>query len=347
MWYCLIVVLLAGALSFLFTPVSKLLANKYGAIDHPDGYRKMHKQDTPRLGGLAIIFSFSILAFFASFAITKEVNHNFIIICLCSLLVCVVGAIDDIITLPAWIKVIFELIIATIATLWGGAIENIFIFDTVIKLGGWGIVITIMWYFVVMNSINLIDGLDGLATLVTIIISVAILVIAILQNSTETIIFSSALIGALMGFFPHNIYKHNIFMGDSGSLSIGFILASISVLEMFKSFVFISAITPAIVFALPLFDMISVFAQRTVNGQNPFKADRRHIHHKLMDLGFSSAGTVLTIVIVTFGFAAAAVISLYNKLISVIITVVLFIVLLLLKHAKDWFGITINNNKDE
>ena len=347
MWYCFIIFVLACALTFFFAPVTKMLANKYGAIDLPDGVRKKHKSDTPRLGGIAIIFSFSILAFFSSLVVSGEVNYSIVIICLCAALVCVIGAIDDMINLPAWIKVVFELVVATIATLWAGAIEYVFVFDNVIKLGGWGIVVTIIWYFVVMNAINLIDGLDGLAATVVIIMSASILVIAVIQGNIQTAIITASLIGALVGFLPYNLGKNNIFMGDSGSLSIGFVLAAVSVLDLFKSVVLISALTPAIVFALPVFDMISVFAQRTVNGQNPFKGDRRHIHYKLVDLGFTSVGAVVAIVIFTLVFAVAAVVSLYDKVIALIITIVMFIAILLLKHAKDWFGISVNGSKSK
>lgn len=347
MWYIFVLMVCTFIVSFLFSPVTKVIANKCGAIDLPDGIRKKHTEPTPRLGGMAIVISFVLVCMVGVLISQGKISNNVLIICMCTMLICLFGIIDDIYSLPAWVKFIGEIIIATIATIWGGAIEYIYVFDSFISLGVFSIPLTILWYVLLTNAINLLDGLDGLACSITSIISLAIFVVSILKGNIEAALITATLLGASIGFLPFNLSKNKIFMGDCGALSYGFILAGVSTLEMFKSATVISALTPAIIFALPLFDLLSVFVTRTVDGKNPFKGDRRHIQFKLVDLGISNTATVIIIMIATTIYCASAVVSLYSKIVSIVVTIVLSLILVLLKHGKDWFGITTKENTEE
>lgn len=318
-------------ITFLFTPITKILAKKTGAIDVPDQERKFHRTPTPRLGGIAIAIGFIVAALCASLLIFDEIPKVVLVTSVGGLIICAVGVLDDIFNLPAWLKLLAQIAVATLTALWGGAIEYTTIFGTQ-HLGNFAVPLTVLWMVLVINSVNLLDGLDGLACGVSFLSAVVLLIISILMGEPVCAVIAAALCGSALGFLPYNANPAAVFMGDCGSMLFGYVLACLSVFGFFKGATLMSAVAPALVFSLPLIDSIVVFFKRVSQSKNPFKADRCHLHYKLLDAGFSPAQSVITIYISSAICCVAAIVSLYYKMAALIIVAVVCLFLLLLKH---------------
>ena len=222
---------------------------------------------------------------------------------------------DDVRPLSAGVKLILQIISALVAVGSGVVIDTI---ANPLPFGGeylgfgiWSIPITVIWIVAVTNSVNLIDGLDGLADGVSTIGALTMLIIALLMGDLEIAIITAALVGACVGFIPYNMNPAKIFMGDTGSTFLGYTLATISVLGLFKLYAVISFIVPFIILGFPIFDTCSAFTRRILKGQNPMKADRSHTHHKLIDMGMNQKQAVATLYMVStvLGLCAVMIVS--------------------------------------
>lgn len=285
-------VAVAGSFSYFITPWVRVLASKIGAIDVPDGNRHIHKKPTPRLGGLAIYFGFLCAVF-----LFTELTYTLRGILLGSALIVLLGAVDDKRKLGAWTKLLFQIVAAVIAVLHGVTIEMLrdptsLTESGFLVLGALAVPVSIIWIVGITNSVNLIDGLDGLAAGVSVISSIAMFVVAMLSDEINVALVIAALIGGCLGFLPYNLNPAKIFMGDTGSLMLGYLLATISIVGMFKLYAVFTFIVPVIALALPLFDTAFAIIRRLLNKQSPFCADRRHLHHKLLDIGFTQKQAV-------------------------------------------------------
>ena len=299
-------ILIAFLISITVTPAVKSFATKVGAIDVPDHKRHIHSHPIPRMGGLAIFFGF-LLSVLLFADITTEVRG----ILLGSIVIVATGALDDVVSLKPWMKLLAQLLAAGIAVGHGVVIRvmmnpNVFSPTEDVLLGWLAIPITLLWIIGITNSVNLIDGLDGLAVGVSTISCITILVVALLVAEPNVAIIVAALAGACIGFMPYNLNPAKIFMGDTGSLMLGFVLSTVSVLGLFKFYAIVTFVVPVLALAVPLSDTVFAFVRRIVHGQSPFKADRGHFHHKLMDLGLNQkqAVAILYAVSAVLGLAA-------------------------------------------
>ncbi len=288
----IIAVAVAMAISFTMTPVAKSFAQKVGAIDVPKDARRVHDHPIPRMGGLAIF-----LGFVLSTVLFADVNRQIQGMLLGSVIVVVVGVIDDIIQLKAGVKLIFQITAALVAVYYGIVIDivsslNVFGTGEYLSLGMLAIPITIFWIVAITNSVNIIDGLDGLAVGVSAISSVVMLVVSIVVADINIAIIMGALFGACLGFMPYNLNPAKIFMGDAGSLLLGYVLATASIIGLFKFYAIVSFVVPFLVLAFPLFDTAFAFFRRILSGKNPMKPDRKHLHHRLIDMGMSQKQAV-------------------------------------------------------
>ena len=283
-------------ITFLFAPLTKLIAQKTGAVDIPDKERKFHRAPTPRLGGIAMAIGFAAAAICASVLLFEEIPKIVTVTTVGGALICTVGVLDDIFNLPAWLKLLAQTAIATMTAFWGGAIEYTTIFGTY-RLGAFAVPLTVLWMVLVINSMNLLDGLDGLACGVSFLSAVVLLILSILMGEPVCAVIAAAICGTTLGFIPYNANPAAIFMGDCGSMLLGYVFACLSVFGFFKGATLMSAVAPALVFALPLIDSTVVFFTRVSQSKNPFKADRCHLHYKLLDVGFSQAQSVTIIYI--------------------------------------------------
>lgn len=326
------VLFVALIITFLFTPFTKIIATKTGAIDVPDGERKFHREPTPRLGGIAIAIGFCVVAVCAALLINGEISRQLLVTIIGGVVICCFGIVDDIFNLSAGIKLVIQICIATVTAILGGAIEYTTIFGKTIILGAWSLPLTVLWIVLIINSMNLIDGLDGLACGVSFLSAFSLLIIAILMGDVVCAIIAAALCGSALGFLPYNANPAAVFMGDSGSTLFGYVLACLSVFGFFKGATLMSTVAPALVFALPLIDVIAAVFDRVSHKKNPFKPDRSHLHYKLMDIGFSQRQAVAIIYIASTVFCGAAIISLYYKTEALIVAGAMFLLLFFMKH---------------
>lgn len=279
----------------LVYPIKKL-AVRWNVIDLPN-YRKVHKQPTPRLGGLAIFLGacMGILYLAPSHEYFFEISVGAIIIV-------ITGLLDDKFQIKPLYKLTGQLIPATILILSGLIIDKITLpFFGVVELAGpFSVIITLFWIVGITNAINLIDGLDGLASGGSTIALISILIMAIMDQELFVVFLTVVLIGSNIGFLFHNFHPAKIYMGDTGSLFLGYMISVISILGLFKNVTLFSFIIPVIILAVPIFDTIFAIIRRVINGEKIMMPDKKHIHHQLLAAGFSHRGTVLII----YGFSA-------------------------------------------
>lgn len=300
----------AFGVSLASTPFVKVLAYKIGAIDVPKDARRVHDHPIPRLGGLAIFYGFliSILCF----ATVDTQLKGIIIGCL---IIVAVGIVDDVKQLGAKVKFALQIVTAVIVVLHGVTIKYIsvpsFIVEGgILNLGFMSIPITIVWIVGVTNAVNLIDGLDGLAVGVSSIATFSLFFIAILTSEIQIAVVTAALAGACLGFLPYNFNPAKIFMGDTGSTFLGFMLSVICIQGLFKGYVIISFIVPFLILGLPIFDTGFAIVRRIWNKKPIMAPDRGHLHHRLMDMGFSQKQTVAILYVIASILAMSAVVVL-------------------------------------
>jgi len=316
----------AVAVSFGITPAVKKFANKIGAVDIPRDNRRMHKVPMPLAGGVAIF-----LGFLVSALIFGEINSQIRAMLIGACVIVAVGVIDDVKELKPLHKMAGELVAAVIPVIAGVRIEALtfpFVGDGTLELGIFSIPVTIIWIIAITNAVNFIDGLDGLAVGISTISSITMLVIAILVSDTEVAIFMAALAGACLGFLPYNFNPAKIFMGDTGALFLGFVLAVTSVQGLFKFYAVVSFAVPFLVLAIPVFDIAFAVIRRLVKHRSPMSSDREHVHHKLIDLGFDQkhAVAILYIISVVMGLIAVTLTASGEwKIIILLIAVILSI----------------------
>jgi UDP-GlcNAc:undecaprenyl-phosphate GlcNAc-1-phosphate transferase len=278
----------AFLIAFTATPVVRVLAYKINAIDVPRDDRRMHSVPIPRLGGLAIFIGFVV-----STLIFSEYTPALTAIWFGGLVLVATGIIDDVFRIGPFIKFAIQLAVAFIAVSQGLIINFINLFGVYIEFGAWSIPITVLWIIGLTNAINLIDGLDGLSCGVSVICSAVLLVVTILTESGMAVsLVTAVLVGACSGFLPFNSNPAKIFMGDTGALFLGYTFALLSIDGVFKFHTLMSFMVPISIFGLPLFDTAFSFIRRLLHGKNPFKGDRGHLHHRLIDMGFNQKQSV-------------------------------------------------------
>ena len=298
----------ALVVSFITTPVVKALAQKMGAVDVPKDNRRMHDHPIPRMGGLAIFFGF-LLSVLIFLPLTPELKGML----LGSVIIVVLGIFDDIYALSARLKFVVQIVAALVAVFAGNEIKflsnpNIFSSDPVWVLGPLSIPFTVIWIVAITNAVNLIDGLDGLAVGVSTISSMTLLVIALAVSEAGVAVLMAALAGACIGFMPYNLNPAKIFMGDTGSTFLGYVLAVVSIQGLFKFYTIISFAVPFLMLGLPIFDTCFAFLRRIAHGQSPMKPDRSHVHHRLIDMGFSQKQAVAVLYIISAILGLSAVV---------------------------------------
>ncbi len=275
-------------ISFLMTPPVKRFAEKVGAIDVPKDDRRIHTHPIPRMGGLAIF-----IGFIAAVLIFAEPSTELMGILVGAVIIAVMGAVDDIVALNAWVKLGAQIVAAVVAIRCGVVFEaisnpNLLSNDTTIYIGRHlSVFLTIIWIVGCTNAVNLIDGLDGLAVGVSAISSLTMLIVALFVAEPVVSVILACLVGACVGFMPYNMNPAKIFMGDVGSQLLGYVLATVSILGMFKFHTIITFLVPVMAMAVPLADTVFAFARRILRGQSPFHADKGHFHHRLLAMGLS------------------------------------------------------------
>lgn len=300
--------IVALIVALVATPVVKSLAFKMGAMDVPKDNRRMHDHPIPRMGGLAIF-----LGFLLSVLLFAEITPQLRGMLLGSVIIVVLGIFDDIYSLPAMFKFVVQIVAALVAVFSGNVIQtlsnpNIFSSDLYWDLGVLSIPVSVIWIVAITNAVNLIDGLDGLACGVSTISSMTLLVISLVVSDAPAAILMAALAGSCIGFLPYNLNPAKIFMGDTGSTFLGYVLAVVSIQGLFKFYTIISFAVPFLMLGLPIFDTCFAFIRRIAHGQSPMHADRSHVHHRLIDMGFSQKQAVAVLYIISAILGLSAVV---------------------------------------
>lgn len=309
--------------SILLTPLVKRLAFKIGAVDAPN-YRKVHSRIMPRLGGLAIYLSFLI-----GLAILRPDSEYTLAIVIAATVIIVTGILDDMYEISAKAKMLGQLVAAVIIVFFGGIqIDMINLpFGGVMDFGILSIPLTILWIVGITNAINLIDGLDGLAAGVSTIALITISIMAIIVPNPFVLTLAALLACSTLGFLFFNFHPAKIFMGDTGALFLGFMIAVFSLLG-FKNITVVSFIIPVIMLGVPISDTFFAIVRRVRNKQKWSDPDKSHLHHRLIDIGFSHKQTVLIIYGIAVMFGLSAIIFSMAKIWGAILLVTVILVAL-------------------
>lgn len=319
-------------LTLLITPLIIKLSKKFGVVDKPND-RKKHNGEIPLLGGLAIIIPVIIGLLYL-----QPIHYSLTAMILGAVIIIGIGILDDIYNLRPLIKLVAQITAAIIVISSGLMIEKLTIpFFGSVDLGIFSYFITILWIVGITNAMNLIDGLDGLATGVAAIAMTSILIMAIGDGVTVVIYLSAIYLAALIGFLFFNFYPAKIFLGDTGSLFIGYSLAVISMLGLFKNVTVFSFIVPIIVLTIPIFDTVFAIIRRTIKKQHIMTADREHIHYVLLGMGLGHRNTVLLIYLFSAFFGAIAII--FTNATTILSFILLIIMLFSLHLLAELTGL--------
>lgn len=314
--------ILAFIVAFMATPYTIKLAKKIGAVDVPKDERRMHKRAMPKFGGPAVILGFLVSVVYLLIVMSLEdtiilngpenYGMKLIGLFLGIVIISITCIIDDIKTIKPIVKLSGQLLAAIVAVAFGIRIESINV--SIIQAPELGeilsTIVTIVWIVGVTNSINLIDGLDGLSSGISVISAISLLIIFLLNGSAMVpIILITALAGALVGFLPFNFAPAKTFIGDTGSNFLGYTISIIAILGMAKTYTLAVIILPLIVLGLPIFDTLWAIIRRLIKGKSIkaiFKADKGHLHHRIVARGFSQKQAVLVLygISATFGIFA-------------------------------------------
>ncbi len=316
---------LALILSLLLVPLVAKLAIKIGAVDKPNA-RKVHTRIMPRMGGLAIYISFFAVLFLSQ-GMTKQLLGLF----LGGTVLVLVGIVDDMKDIPAKVKLCGQIVAACIVVGSGVRVDfmtDIF-FGGMFQLSVFSAPFTVIWIVAIINAVNLIDGLDGLAAGISTIAAITMAIVGYASGQYLMASMAMILIGATLGFLKYNFHPAKIFMGDTGSMFLGYNLSVLAVMGFAKSFTMLSLVPPLLVLAIPILDTLFAIIRRKMNNKPIFKPDKNHLHHCLLKYGFSHRNTVLVIYAVSAVLAACGLIMTYlNSTQGIILLAVISVVII-------------------
>ncbi len=327
-----LIVLTTFIASLILVPIAKKLAIHIGAMDMPNE-RKVHKKPMPRLGGLAIFLSFLL-----GYILFGELTSQMISILIGGFILIIIGICDDIKPLKASYKFIGQLIAGIIVVFYGNiSLPTLGIFGLKLNFGIVGYPLALLFIVAIINAINLIDGLDGLASGTSSIFFLAVSIIAFFLHRINglDVTLSLIMLGATLGFLVYNFYPAKIFMGDTGSMFLGFMISVIALLG-YKSTTVTSLIVPIIILFLPILDTLFAVLRRLIKGESIGKPDKQHIHHQLLNLNKSVRKTVL--IMYAFNLICAAISVFYalgDNMLAIVLYIILIVVTIILVFKTD------------
>ena len=339
----LLVTLTCYLFVYLMVPIVKKIANHVGALDIPNE-RKVHKVPIPRMGGLAIYSGF--LFGYMIFGTHTDIMNSILI---GSFIIIITGIIDDISPLSAKVKLCGQIAASLVVVFYGKILlSSISAFGIYIDFGILSYLITIIFILAFINCMNLIDGLDGLAAGIGSIFFLTVGSIAIFKSSQGLdFILCFIMLGSCLGFLKYNANPASIFMGDTGSMFLGFIISVIALLG-FKNVTMTSIIIPFTILAIPFLDTIFAIIRRYLKNESITKPDKFHIHHQLLNMNFSHRKTVLIICFIDslFAFASIIYVLVDNKLGYLLYGILMLLVLIfvlktniIIEHDKRKFSL--------
>ncbi len=339
-WWLPFVALFAASLmvTLLATPLARKIAWRVGAVDYPNK-RRVNKEPTPRMGGIAVFCALtaglalqmlgpSLLGWPLAFATCGIGRINYVLVYLSFVIIFVTGLIDDKVSLKPWQKFLGQLLAACVAVAGGLVIDTVVnpFQNTGFELDLVGYPITVLYLVAYANIFNLIDGLDGLSSGIACIASITMWVVSTMSGHLGAASLAIILCGATLGFLRYNFHPASIFLGDSGSLTIGFVLGSISLLSVSRIAGLTSIIVPLVVAGIPIIDTLSAIIRRGRAHVSIGQADKGHIHHRLLGEGFNQRQTVLVMYVWTAILCAGAILM---TQVPVMPRIIIFIVLII------------------
>lgn len=326
------IVISVMSVTMLFFPIVKWIANHVGALDYPDK-RKVHKKPMPLLGGLMMFFGFLF-----GYMVFAPESTQMLAILISSIVVIITGMIDDIKPLKAKQKIVGQIIAALIITFYGRILLNdVTFFGMTLEFGILTYPITIIFIVALMNCINFIDGLDGLACGISTIFFLTIGILAVIFHNLGSLEITLAfvMLGSCLGFLVFNFNPSKIFMGETGSMFLGFMISVICLMG-FKAATLTSLVVPLLILAIPILDTFFAILRRIINKKHIYEADKKHLHHQLLNKKFSQRTTVLIIYTVNILFSLASILyAIGNKKVAIYVYVVLTILILWVVLTTD------------
>lgn len=284
---------IALIVTYICTPLVRMLAVKIGAIDAPDA-RKVHQVSIPRLGGLAIYIGYMVSLLYN----VKDISSVKGLL-IGSVILVAVGIWDDVKQIGPKTKLLGQIVAALMLPIFDNAIHFISIGDHMLYLEYLSIPLTVFWIVGFTNIVNLIDGLDGLAAGISLIACIAICIVTLQMGQVDLACITLALAGAACGFLRYNFNPAKIFMGDTGSMLLGYTMAAISVMGSVKTAATVGLVVPVIVLGLPILDTLFAIVRRRINGRPVFQPDKGHLHHRLLAMGLTQKQAVLLMYAIT------------------------------------------------
>ena len=328
-----LIVLITFITSIVLTPIVRQVAFHVNAVDNPDNKRKVHKKVMPSMGGLAIFISFLL-----GYMLFAPKTTQMLSILIGGFIIVLMGMLDDIKPLPVKYKLIGQIIASCIVVFYGNIIfDDMTIFRHTFEFGIFAYPLSVIFIVAIMNAINFTDGLDGLAAGTSTIYFITIAIIGYIMNKLGglDVILCLIMIGACLGFLVYNFHPASIFMGDTGSMFLGFIISVIALLG-FKTATITSLIIPLLLLFVPILDTVLAMGRRVLKGESIGKADKEHLHHQLLKSTDSTTKTVLTMYAINILFAVVSLsYTLGDKKVSMILYGILLLLFVLLIWKTD------------
>ena len=336
--------LIATIASLIITPLIRRLCERFNLLDVPDDDRRVHRKAVPRLGGLALYLSCTcglITLPFVDNLLTQSIREHageLFLVLLPTTLVFLVGVYDDLHGANALVKFVSLGLIASLFFAMGGRIDAMSIpFVGSVHLPPIiSYVVTLLWLVGIANAFNLIDGVDGLASGAALFASLVIMVVSVAQGLPLMIVITLVLCGSLAGFLRYNFNPASIFLGDSGALFVGFILAALSVIGTQKAATAVAVVVPVLAFGFPVVDTAVTMGRRLISRRPIFEGDNEHIHHMLLARGWSQRKVVLVLygVCASFGLAAVIFPATGTGIMGVVLFVVSVAIIIAVGHLR-------------
>lgn len=283
--------LIAFGCAVVLTPVARSLALRLGAIDKPDGHRKLHERPVPLFGGVAVYLALVFGLFFTTNGLLTAVDPHArlaAVLLVVAGFVCIIGCVDDLWDLAPRFKLLLQVAASLVVVATGYWVDRLVVFGYPIELGMLGIPLTVCWLVGSINALNLLDGMDGLASVVGLTTAMMMAMIATISGHPHVAMLALVLAGALAGFLVFNLPPASIYLGDSGSMVIGLVVGILGMQGSLKTTATLSLTAPAIIMSIPMLDIVMAIVRRKLSGQPIDAADRGHIHHRLLDRGLST-----------------------------------------------------------
>jgi len=302
--------------ALLFTQLVRLAAWRFDFVDRPEGERKLHARVVPLGGGIAVLVaastSFLVLLLWPD--ARREIGQaerELTALLAAAGTLCLIGVIDDRITLRGRQKLLGQVVAAAIVVLAGLRIEQINLLNGSIELGPLAVPFTMFWLLGAINAVNLLDGADGFASTIGIIISGSIAVMAATTGHPAEAMVATVLAGAMMGFLVFNWPPAKIFLGDGGSMMIGLVIGSLAISSSLKGAATVALATPLALLAIPILDSAAAVIRRTLTGRSLYSADRGHLHHRLLATGLGPRAVIACVAVLSAATSAGALLSVY------------------------------------